>query len=89
MVPARQAHVRMEIRMGLYIAKMATPDPAIIAEGQRLFDRFFEVSIDMRCVLSFNGYFTKVNPAWERTLGFTVEELTSRPFIEFVHPDDR
>jgi len=63
----------MEIRMGLYIAKMATPDPAIIAEGQRLFDRFFEVSIDMLCVLSFNGYFKKVNPAWERTLGFTVE----------------
>lgn len=52
-------------------------------------DRFFEVSIDMLCVLRFDGYFERLNPAWERTLGFTIEELKSRPFIEFVHPDDR
>ena len=31
----------------------------------------------------------RLNPAWERTLGFTLEELQSRPFIDFVHPDDR
>lgn len=52
-------------------------------------DRFFTNSIDMLCHLDFNGYFKQLNPAWERTLGFTVEELKSRPFIEFVHPDDR
>jgi PAS domain S-box-containing protein len=52
-------------------------------------NRFFAVSIDMLCQLDFNGYFKRLNPAWERTLGFTVEELRSRPFIEFVHPDDR
>jgi PAS domain S-box-containing protein len=52
-------------------------------------DRFFTNSIDMLCFLDFNGYFKRLNPAWERTLGFTREELMSRPFIEFVHPDDR
>jgi PAS domain S-box-containing protein len=52
-------------------------------------DRFFELSIDLLCQLDFNGYFRRLNAAWERTLGFTIEELTSRPFIEFVHPDDR
>ena len=52
-------------------------------------DRFFELSIDLLCQLDFNGYFRRLNPAWERTLGFTLAELTSRPFIEFVHPDDR
>jgi PAS domain S-box-containing protein len=51
--------------------------------------RFFAVSIDMLCQLGFDGYFRRLNPAWERTLGFTIEELKSRPFIEFVHPDDR
>lgn len=51
--------------------------------------RFFANSIDMLCCLDFNGYFKRLNPAWERTLGFTREELMSRRFIEFVHPDDR
>jgi PAS domain S-box-containing protein len=52
-------------------------------------ERFFELSIDMLCVLGFDGYFRRLNPAWERTLGFTVAELMARPFHEFVHPDDR
>jgi PAS domain S-box-containing protein len=52
-------------------------------------ERFFAISIDMICFLDFNGYFKRLNPAWERTLGFTRQELKSRPFIEFVHPDDR
>jgi PAS domain S-box-containing protein len=56
---------------------------------QELEERFFAISIDLLCFLDFNGYFKRLNPAWERALGFTTEELMSRPFIEFVHPDDR
>ena len=52
-------------------------------------ESFFEISLDMLCCLGFDGYFRRLNPAWERTLGFTREELMARPFIEFVHPDDR
>ena len=52
-------------------------------------ERFFDLSIDLLCFLDFNGYFKRLNPAWEATLGFTREELMSKPFIEFVHPDDR
>lgn len=51
--------------------------------------RFFELSIDMLCVLDFEGFFRRLNPAWERTLGYRVDELMAQPFIEFVHPDDR
>jgi PAS domain S-box-containing protein len=61
----------------------------IVDEEMVLENRFFDTSIDMLCVLDFNGYFKRLNPAWERTLGYTREELMSRPFIEFVHPDDR
>src|SRR3982750_1521049 len=52
-------------------------------------ERFFELSLDLLCVLGFDGYFRRLNAAWERTLGFTIDELKSRPFLEFVHPDDR
>jgi PAS domain S-box-containing protein len=50
---------------------------------------FFELSVDLLCIANFDGYFTRVNPAAERTLGFTSAELLSRPFLEFTHPGDR
>ncbi|HEU5143296.1 MAG TPA: diguanylate cyclase [Solirubrobacterales bacterium] len=51
--------------------------------------RHFELSQDMICTADFNGYFTRVNPAFERTLGYSEEDLLGRPFLDFVHPDDR
>ena len=52
---------------------------AVRAEDE--LERFFALSLDMLCVASFDGFFTRVNPAFERTLGYTSKEL--------VHPDDR
>lgn len=52
-------------------------------------DRLFALSIDMLCIAGFDGYFKKLNPAWSATVGFSEEELTSRPYLDFVHPEDR
>ncbi|MBI5715264.1 MAG: PAS domain S-box protein, partial [Chloroflexi bacterium] len=57
------------------------------AEQER--DRLFNYSIDLLCIAGFDGYFKQLNPAWGRTLGWTNDELMSKPYIEFVHPDDR
>jgi two-component system sensor histidine kinase EvgS len=51
-------------------------------------DRFFDLSLDMFCVSSKDGYFKVLNPAFSRTLGWTIEEMLARPFLHFVHPDD-
>jgi PAS domain S-box-containing protein len=52
-------------------------------------DRIFNLSPDLIAVADFEGRFTRVNPAAERTLGYTEEELLERPILDFVHPDDR
>ena len=51
-------------------------------------DCFFTVGTDMLVVAGFDGYFRRLNPAWERVLGWTAEELTTRPWLDFVHLDD-
>ena len=52
-------------------------------------DRFFALGADILVIASFDGHFKWVNPACERTLGWTTDELTSQPWLSFVHPDDR
>jgi len=52
-------------------------------------DQLFTLSLDMLGIAGFDGHFKRINPAWERTLGIPTAELLSRPYLDFVHPDDR
>ncbi len=52
-------------------------------------ERLFALSLDLLCVCGFDGVFRQINPAFERTLGYPTSELTTRPFLEFVAPDDQ
>ena len=51
--------------------------------------RHLELSLDMISTAGFDGCFKSVNPAFERTLGYREEDMVGRPFLDFVHPDDR
>ena len=51
-------------------------------------EQFFDLALDMMVILGFDGYFRRVNPVVVRVLGYSRQELLSRPFTEFVHPDD-
>ena len=50
---------------------------------------YYDASLDLLATADLTGRLIRVNHAWERTLGHSAETLCSRPFIDFVHPDDR
>lgn len=52
-------------------------------------DPFFELSEDLICIAGYDGYFRRINPAVSKLLGYTEEELFSRPISSFIHPDDQ
>ncbi|WCK54232.1 PAS domain S-box protein [Aneurinibacillus sp. Ricciae_BoGa-3] len=52
-------------------------------------NHLFNLSVDLFCIISVDGYFKTLNPSWEHTLGFTRERLCSEPFVNFIHPDDQ
>jgi PAS domain S-box-containing protein len=56
--------------------------------AQREVERIFDLSADMISVIGFDGRFKAVNPAFERTLGYTPGDMLGHPFADFTHPDD-
>ncbi len=52
------------------------------------YQHMFNLSLDLICIAGMDGYFKYLNPAWEKNLEYTRDELLSRPFIDFIHPDD-
>jgi PAS domain S-box-containing protein len=49
---------------------------------------YFRNSLDLLSVFKVGGTFGITNPAWQRILGWSPEDLAEKAFIEFVHPDD-
>ncbi|HWC15692.1 MAG TPA: response regulator, partial [Terriglobales bacterium] len=64
--------------------------PTIPAQsGTQDFHDLIDLSLDLFCIAGFDGYLKQINRAWEVMLGYSREELLSRPYLEFIHPDDR
>ncbi|MBV6513788.1 MAG: hypothetical protein FMNOHCHN_03323 [Ignavibacteriaceae bacterium] len=74
----------------VFVAMIMDITERIKAEEQlRLSGRIVSHSLDLLCVAGYDGYFKMLNPAWEKTLGWSIEEMLSKPWNEFIHPDDR
>lgn len=61
----------------------------MLSERSEQLNQFFNVSLDLLGVANSEGYFVRVNPSFEKVLGYTAEEFTSKPFLDFIHPEDR
>ena len=65
------------------------PDLGTSAASSFWMENLFDLSPDLMCLATVDGYFKRVNLAFERTLGYTTEDFVSRPILDFVHPEDR
>jgi PAS domain S-box-containing protein len=82
-----QAEQLRRIEEAAHRRSLAEAVDRLEAETKR--NRFFVLSLDLLAIANFDGFFLQVNPAWEKTLGFTEAELKAKSGLEFVHPDDR
>ena len=62
---------------------------AVLREKTEELDRFFTVTLDLFCLCDLHGNLIRLNPQWEKVLGYAHEELMGAPFLQFVHPEDR
>jgi PAS domain S-box-containing protein len=57
-------------------------------EDAAIYERFFEISADMLCVIDTNGFFLQVNPSLIDTLGYSVDQIVGKQIFDFIHPAD-
>jgi PAS domain S-box-containing protein len=61
----------------------------LIPKEEFLLEHFFELSPDLLCIAGYDGYFKKINPAVSKLLGYTNEELFSKPINDFIYSTDQ
>lgn len=69
------------------ITKLYQANEEIMAQKDEL-ERFFTVSLDLLAIADATGYFYRLNKAWEKTLGFSIDYIKSKPMVDFIHPED-
>jgi PAS domain S-box-containing protein len=83
----RQAEELRELEAREHHRALGEAMERLDAESKR--NLFFALSVDMLCIVGFDGYFKQLNPAWEKVLGHDEEALRAAPLVTFIHLDDR
>lgn len=83
----RQAERLLQIEEAQHQKELAAAEDRLDAETKR--NRFFTLAIDLLAIADFDGYMLQANPTWEKTLGFSEQELKSKSGLDLVHPEDR
>jgi PAS domain S-box-containing protein len=84
----RQGERLRELEEAAFTRRLNEAVDRLEAETKR--NRFFTLAPDLLGIGEFEaGQLLQVNSAWEKVLGYTEDELKSRPAFEFIHPDDR
>lgn len=71
----------------LYYQPHCTPAPSNPIEID--LDRFGALSSQLFCAIGADGYFQMLHPQWSDILGISQETLMSRPWLEWIHPEDK
>ena len=60
-----------------------------VARARRDIDQFFGLGVGLMVIADRHGNLIRVNEGFEQTLGYAPDEITGRPFLDLVHPEDR
>ena len=73
--------------LSINIMRRRNAEKALLAKTDEL-NRVFSLSLDLLCIADIKGRFVRLNPVWEQTLGYSIDEIAGKKFIDFVHPED-
>lgn len=80
-------NINLERKIQIRTEELEEINKALLTKTEEL-EKFFSVALDLLCIANNEGYFIKVNKAWEQLLGFSVKEIEGSKFLDYIHPDD-
>jgi len=63
-------------------------DVTDVKNAEENISQFFSISLELLCIADMDGYFKHLSNSWEKVIGWTNQELMSKQYLDFVHPDD-
>jgi diguanylate cyclase (GGDEF)-like protein/PAS domain S-box-containing protein len=60
----------------------------LITQARQL-ETFFNLALDLLCIIGIDGNFKQINPAVTKVLGYAQTELIGQSFLNLVHPQDQ